>query len=92
MIQRVILGKIGRLRWKREYWRSVSVVKSDTALKVILGGFIVICSMKVSHCNACLPNPQEILSRSSVLRSVVKQGQHGYHWEELFDPLTDSFW
>jgi hypothetical protein len=34
-IQRIILGKIGRLRWKREYWRSVSVVKSDTALQVL---------------------------------------------------------
>jgi hypothetical protein len=33
-IQRIILGKIGRLRWKREYWRSVSVVKSDSALQV----------------------------------------------------------
>ncbi len=35
-IQRIILGKLGRLRWKREYWRSVSVVKSDMALQVTI--------------------------------------------------------
>jgi hypothetical protein len=35
LIQRIFLGKLGRMRWKREYWRSLSVVKSDTALAEI---------------------------------------------------------
>lgn len=36
LIQRVIKGKLGRIRWKREYWRSISVVKSDASLKDML--------------------------------------------------------
>lgn len=36
LIQRIMLGKLGRIRWKREYWRSLSVVKSDPALEEIL--------------------------------------------------------
>ena len=36
LIQRVFKGKLGRLRWKREYWRSLSVVKSDSALHEIM--------------------------------------------------------
>lgn len=35
LIQRIFLGKLGRMRWKREYYRSLSVVKSDTALAEI---------------------------------------------------------
>ena len=35
-LQRVMKGKLGRLRWQREYWRSVSVVKSDQALVELL--------------------------------------------------------
>ena len=35
-IQRIMLGKLGRMRWKREYWKSVSVVKSESALKELL--------------------------------------------------------
>lgn len=31
-IQRVFRGKLGRMRWMREYWRSISVVKSPQAL------------------------------------------------------------
>lgn len=37
LIQRIFLGKLGRMRWKREYWRSISVVKSDSALEEIRG-------------------------------------------------------
>lgn len=37
LIQRLMKGKLGRLRWQREYWRSVSVVKSDHALAELLG-------------------------------------------------------
>lgn len=36
LIQRVIKGKIGRMRWQREYWKSISVVKSAQALEEIL--------------------------------------------------------
>ena len=35
LIQKMIRGKLGKIRWKLEYWRSVSVVKSDSALKVM---------------------------------------------------------
>lgn len=35
-IQRFIRGKLGRIRWQREYWKSLSVVKSNTALQVLL--------------------------------------------------------
>ena len=35
LIQRIFHGKLGRMRWKREYWRAMSVVKSDTALEEI---------------------------------------------------------
>ena len=34
--QRVVRGWLGRLRWKREYWRSVSVVRSKHALQQML--------------------------------------------------------
>eukprot|EP01038_Epipyxis_sp_PR26KG_P015950 gene15950-21643_t len=36
LIQRGIRGKLGRMKWKREYWRSMSIVKSDTALEEII--------------------------------------------------------
>lgn len=36
LIQKVFKGKLGRLRWRKEYWRSLSIVKSDSALKEIL--------------------------------------------------------
>lgn len=67
LIQKVIKGKLGRIRWKREYWRSISVVKSDEALK-------------------------DILERSKMLREKAKLGRFAYHWQEYFDPLTNSFW
>lgn len=31
-IQRIMLGKLGRMKWMREYWISISVVKSPEAL------------------------------------------------------------
>ena len=34
LIQRLIRGKLGRMKWMREYWRMRSVVRSDTALVV----------------------------------------------------------
>ena len=33
VIQRVMRGKLGRIKWMREYWKSISVVKSLEALK-----------------------------------------------------------
>eukprot|EP00601_Ochromonadales_sp_CCMP2298_P030878 CAMPEP_0173329798 /NCGR_PEP_ID=MMETSP1144-20121109/2904_1 /TAXON_ID=483371 /ORGANISM="non described non described, Strain CCMP2298" /LENGTH=336 /DNA_ID=CAMNT_0014274425 /DNA_START=382 /DNA_END=1389 /DNA_ORIENTATION=+ len=36
LLQRIMQGKLGRIRWKREYYRSVSVVKSDKALQEII--------------------------------------------------------
>jgi hypothetical protein len=35
-VQRLLRGKIGRMRFKREYWRSLSIVKSDFALRELL--------------------------------------------------------
>jgi hypothetical protein len=67
LIQKVMKGKLGRIRWKREYWRSISVVKSDHALK-------------------------ELIERSKLLREQIKVGRFGYHWQEYFDSLTESFW
>lgn len=67
IIQRVMKGKLGRIRWKREYWRSISVVKSDESLK-------------------------EILERSKLIREKSKLGRLAYHWQEYFDPLSNSFW
>jgi hypothetical protein len=32
LLQRIMRGKLGRLRWMREYWKSISVVKSPEAL------------------------------------------------------------
>lgn len=32
IIQRVMRGKLGRIKWMREYWKSISVVKSYEAL------------------------------------------------------------
>ena len=32
VIQRIMRGKLGRLKWMREYWKSISVVKSPEAL------------------------------------------------------------
>lgn len=87
-IQRIILGKLGRLRWKREYWRSVSVVKSDTALQVAYIGAL----LKL-HCAVYITCfAQELLARSSLLRTAEQEGSRGYHWSEYLDPLTDSFW
>lgn len=37
LIQRVLRGKLGRLKWIREYWRMRSVVRSNTALVVSVG-------------------------------------------------------
>eukprot|EP01031_Cornospumella_fuschlensis_P040384 gene40384-49216_t len=67
LIQRLMKGKLGRMRWQREYWRSISVVKSDFAL-------------------------QEILKRSRLLRENTLAADKKRHWQELFDPLTQSFW
>lgn len=68
LIQRLMKGKLGRMRWQREYFRSVSVVKSDHALA-------------------------EILKRSKVLREHIQPtARSKVHWQELFDPLTNSFW
>ncbi|RYG64650.1 hypothetical protein EON64_13530, partial [archaeon] len=67
LIQRLMKGKLGRMRWQREYWRSISVVKSDYAL-------------------------QEILQRSRLLRENTQAADKKRHWQELFDPLTQSFW
>ncbi len=36
VIQRLIRGKLGRIRWQREYWKQLSVVKSPEALEEIL--------------------------------------------------------
>jgi hypothetical protein len=36
LIQRIVRGKLGRVRWMREYWRSLSVVKSEPALVELL--------------------------------------------------------
>lgn len=36
LIQRIMKGKIGRLKWRREFWRSISIVKSDMALKELI--------------------------------------------------------
>ena len=33
-IQKVIRGKLGRIRWMKQYWMSLSVVKSEHALQV----------------------------------------------------------
>lgn len=35
-IQRVMRGKLGRMKWMREYWKSLSVVKSPEALRELL--------------------------------------------------------
>ena len=35
-IQKVIRGKLGRMKWMKEYWRTKSVVKSDMALEALL--------------------------------------------------------
>jgi hypothetical protein len=35
---------------------------------------------------------QDILARSKLIRSAVSSKPRGYHWQEYFDPLTDSFW
>ena len=32
------------------------------------------------------------MDRSTSLRTAVLLGHKGYNWEELFDPLTESFW
>jgi hypothetical protein len=34
ILQKLIRGKLGRIRWMRAYWLSKSVVKSKTALAV----------------------------------------------------------
>jgi hypothetical protein len=34
LLQRLFRGKLGRMRWMREYWRMRSVVRSNTALVV----------------------------------------------------------
>ena len=69
LINRIMRGKLGRLKWMREYWKQRSVVKSDNALK-------------------------DILRRSTLIREVSKlgKGNKGYHWKEMYDPLTDAFW
>lgn len=36
ILQRVLRGKLGRMRWMREYWKSISVVKSLEALKELI--------------------------------------------------------
>jgi hypothetical protein len=36
VIQRVMRGKLGRMRWAYEYWKSISVVKSNEALAAII--------------------------------------------------------
>ena len=36
VIQRVMRGKLGRIRWMKLYWLKTSVVKSDTALRDLL--------------------------------------------------------
>lgn len=36
LIARIIRGKLGRIRWRQEYWRSKSVVKSERALKELI--------------------------------------------------------
>lgn len=88
LIQRVMRGKLGRLRWKREYWKSLSIVKSESALQVTDSLHIacIILSKVVFHSKA-------LMERSSVIREeVLKDSKAGYHWLELIDPLTDSFW
>ncbi len=36
VIQRVMKGKLGRIMWMREYWKSISVVKSPEALTELI--------------------------------------------------------
>jgi len=36
LIVKIARGKLGRLRWMREYWKSISVVKSPEALEAII--------------------------------------------------------
>jgi hypothetical protein len=42
LIQKVMKGKLGRIRWRKEYWRSLSIVKSDNALKEIIERSVLI--------------------------------------------------
>lgn len=34
LLQRIIRGKLGRIRFKIAYWRSLSIVKTDSGLQV----------------------------------------------------------
>ena len=36
LIQRIMLGKLGRMKWMREYWISINVVKSPEALEELV--------------------------------------------------------
>jgi hypothetical protein len=36
LIQKVMKGKLGRIRWRKEYWRALSIVKSENALKELI--------------------------------------------------------
>ena len=51
LISRIMKGKLGRMKWRKEYWRSKSVVKSDRALKVLRenSNFIFIISFVESR-------------------------------------------
>ena len=63
-MQALVRGRLGRVKWMREFWLHKSVVKSLGALKVLL-------------------------ERSKLQR---EGGSHSKHWQEFFDPLTDSIW
>ena len=64
VLQSLVRGRLGRVRWMMYFWLDKSVVKSVPALKILL-------------------------ERSTLLREA---GSALKHWQEYFDPLTDSIW